>query len=244
MAAWEITSLEYDVPLERLLARRLKEAGGAATIEPVEDGVRVRMVGEDALLLLSEATARLLLRDLQYLVLARMTDATPLSLAEKRAVLTDALAAARSREDRAPLRNALIRHFAAERALCLDGFLSFRMQDVLMLWQLCVEQAAGKVLLEKEYGELMESLRAFVATQRARTGEIRLCIHPDGSCTLSDDERLCIEYADASPEGIVTLLVNMAPRRLLVYDQSRGAQSHLCETLLSVFSDRAEVRRE
>ena len=159
MPSWEITTLEYDVPLGRLLERRLREVGVSAAPEPAGDGVRVRLAGKDALQKLSQAVKKVLLRDLQYLVLARMADAMPLSLAEKRTVLTDALYNARMREDGAGLEYALEWFLREERRLCLDGFLHFRMQEVLMLWQLCVEQATGKVYVQKEYGELMQALQ-------------------------------------------------------------------------------------
>lgn len=244
MPSWEITTLEYDVPLGRLLERRLREVGVSAAPEPAGDGVRVRLAGKDALQKLSKAVKKVLLRDLQYLVLARMADAMPLSLAEKRTVLTDALYNARMREDGAGLEYALEWFLREERRLCLDGFLHFRMQDTLMLWQLCTEQAAGKVLVQKEYGELMRTLREYVRSQRIRMGELRLRIRADGSCTLMDDDRLMIEYADSSPDGIVTLLVNMAPQRIVIYDESGGMQKRLCEMLQQVFSGRIEVRKE
>ena len=242
MPSWEITTLEYDVPLKKLLERRLSESDTEASIHTVEDGVLVR-ISKSGTSALAEATAKVLLRDLQYLVLAKMADAMPLSLSEKRVVLTDALYTARLREERAPVTHALIEYLKDTSALCLDGFLHFRMQEVLMLWQLCVEQATGKVYVQKEYGELMQALQAYVRSQRARMGELRLCIHADGSCTLMDDDRLMIEYADSSPDGLVTLLVNMAPQRLVIYDESGGAQERLCNALKEVFSDRIEVKR-
>ena len=242
MAAWEITTLEYDVPLERLFGRRLREAQAEGTLQPIPDGVQIRLIGEDALQRLAEATARVLLRDLQYLALARMTDDMPLSLIEKHRVLRDALALARGHEQCGPVSDALAAHLREQNALCLDGFLCFRMQDVLMLWQLCVEQATQKVLLEKAYDERIALLRTFAATQQTKMGTLQLWIHPDGSCTLSDDGRLQIEYADPSPEGVVSLLVQMAPRRLVIFDCSDGKQTALCQTLLEVFEGRAEIR--
>ncbi len=240
MAAWEITAYEYDIPIERLLHRRLD--GADCAIDVLPNGARVRLNGAGAAARLADALAKVILRDLQYFVLARMTDAMPLALLDKRIVLTDALYAARSREEVAPVRAELARFLTEQRALCLDGFLCFRMPETLMLWQLCVEQAASKVLVQKEYGELMQTLQEYVQSQRARVNELRLCLHRDGSCTLSDDEQLHIEYADGSPDGIVSLLVSMAPRRLVIVDRSDGAQTRLCDALKAVFSDRVEIR--
>lgn len=240
MAAWDITAYEYDIPMEKLLHRRLE--GHAYAVEVLPCGARVKLFGTGAAAVLADALTKVILRDLQYFVLARMTDAMPLALADKRQVLTDALYTARNREDEGPVRGELVRFLTAERALCLDGFLCFRMPETLMLWQLCVEQAASKVLLQKEYGELMQTLQSYVRSQRARVNELRLCLHRDGSCTLSDDEQLHIEYADGSPDGIVSLLVSMAPRRLVIVDRSEGAQTRLCDALKAVFSDRVEIQ--
>ena len=241
MPAWEITTLEYDVPLHRLLHRRLSETQAAFRLDVLPDGALVTMRQRHADQTLSEAVAKLILRDLQYFVLAKMTDAMPLTLFEKRTVLTDALYTARRREE-LTLTKAAVQTFLAEQdALCIDGFLHFRMQEVLMLWQLCVEQAASKVLLQKEYGELMQALHTYVQAQHSRTEELHLSIHEDGSCTLSDAKMLHIEYADGSPDGIVSLLVNMAPKRLFIHDRSGGTQTRLTETLKQVFSGRVRV---
>ena len=143
MPVWEITTLEYDIPLHRLLHRRLSEAESAFQLRVLPDGAAVTLRGPRAAERLADSVAKLLLRDLQYFVLARMTDSLPLSLAEKRTVLTEALYTARMREETAVMRAALQAYLNEQSALCIDGFLHFRMQEILMLWQLCVEQAAS-----------------------------------------------------------------------------------------------------
>ena len=70
--------------------------------------------------------------------------------------------------------------------------------------------------------------------------ELQLCLHADGSCTLTDDSEVRIEYVDCSPEGIVQLLVNMSPKKLIVYDLSNG-KNRLVDTLMRVFSGRIKV---
>ena len=51
-----------------------------------------------------------------------------------------------------------------------------------------------------------------------------------------------IEYVDCSEEGIVRLLMGMAPERLTVYDLT-GGNSSLAETLVHVFAGRVRVFR-
>ena len=241
MPAWRITTFEYDVPVERLLRRRLTEEQASFSLRALPSGAEVTVRGKDGQAHLAKAASRMLLRDFQYLVLARMTDAMPLTLGEKRAVLTDALQSARRREEAEPVQAALNEYFSTEDALCADGFLHFRMQDSLMLWQLCVEQAARRVLLQKEYGELMQALHTYVQGQRCRMEVLHIRLNRDGSCILSDGGAFVIEYADASPDGIVRLLADMAPKTLVIHDQSGGTQEQLCEALRQVFSGRVRM---
>ena len=115
----------------------------------------------------------------------------------------------------------------------------FRMRAALADWQLCVERAAADQMLCREYTELMELLRSVAPP---RLGEVSVCLHPDGSCTLTDDSDACIEYVDCSEDGILSLLVGMSPSRLTVYDLS-GGSSRLPETIARVFAGRVRIYR-
>ena len=243
MPSWSMISHEYDIDLRPLLQRCLAQTDAVPVLTEVAGGVRVACKGADAVKSMAFAAARVLCRDIQYFVLARMADALPLDLGEKQTVLTDALKAARAQEDIAPLEAALLQYLEGNRTLCVEGFMQFRMQRYLLLWQMCVEEAALAVLTQKEYRELMQVLNEYVGTRQPRIRELQLCIHADGSCTLTDDSEVRIEYVDCSTEGIVQLLVNMSPQRLIVYDLSGDQGNRLTETLQSVFSGRIRVFR-
>jgi hypothetical protein len=243
MTVYEILTYEYDLPLLKLLNRRMSEMDCAYALEAVEDGVVLKIRGahpEDAA---AEALTSVLGRDLRYFALAEFTDTLPLSLSEKQIVLTDALKAASCREERRVLHEKLAAYFAAHRTLVLEGFLHFRMQEFLMLWELAVEQAAARVLMNKEYGELIETLKRFVDGRQSRVALLSICIHADGTITLSDDNDVHIEYVDCAPDGILNLLVNMAPCRLNVYDLSGQEKNRLTEAILKVFGDRVKLYR-
>ena len=233
---------KYDVDLERLLARRLVQADCAFATEPIPGGVAVSVQGGDALERLSEAVAALLCRDLQYFELAHMTDALPLDLPQKQEVLTEALESARCLERLEEVRRGVEDYLATENEMNVEGYLRFRMREKLETWQLCVERAAADLMLCSEWGELMELLSALSRENCRHTGEISVCLNPDGSCTLTDDSDVRIEYVDCTDEGIVHLLMNMAPERLTVYDLS-GGRSRLAETLTHVFAGRVRVFR-
>ena len=244
MPAWTLSTNEYDVNLKNLLSRRLAQVGAAFSLEERENrSVAVTVRDAKAQERMAEALSKLLCRDMQYFVLAKMADEMPLNIREKEEVLTDALQTARAREEVAEIRDDLRGYLAETRQLCLEGYIRFRMRDCLMLWRVCVEQAATEILMRKEYHELMDVLSAFVCVRPPRIMELQLCIHADGSCTLTDDSLVRIEYVDCSPDGIVSLLVNMAPQRLVVYDLSGKRENKLTDTLAHVFSGRVKIYR-
>ena len=243
MVVYEILTYEYDLPLLKLLNRRMSELDCAYALETIAEGVVMKIRGEKPEDAAAEALATVLGRDLRYFALAEYADALPLSLSEKQSVLADALEAAQCREERRILKQKIADYLKTHRTLVLEGFLRFRMQEFLMLWELAVEQAAARVLMNKEYGELIETLRRFVNGRTSRVDALSVCIHADGTITLSDENDVHIEYVDCAPDGILNLLVNMAPMKLTVYDLSGKEKNRLTEAILRVFGDRVKLYR-
>ena len=167
-----------------------------------------------------------------------MADEAPLSREDRQEILSRAVAAARKREDLRETARQLSGYLAEEGKLNLEGFLRFRMRPTLLFWRLCVEEAFSGLLLEKEYGEAAELLRLLLDERPPRCPSLRLCLHGDGLCSLSDGEELRMEYVDESGEGILSLLIGMAPARLIVYDLSGGARRELVHALTEIFSGR------
>lgn len=243
MVVFEILTYEFDLPLLKLLDRRMSELDCAYALEAIPDGVVLKIRGNAPERAAAEALLVVLGRDLRFFALAEFADALPLTLTEKQQVLTDALEAASRREELSVLREKIADYLSTHRTLVLEGFLHFRMQEFLMLWELAVEQAAARVLMNKEYGELIETLRRFVDGRVSRVAALSVCIHADGTITLSDDNDVHIEYVDCAPDGILNLLVNMAPGKLTVYDLSGKEKNRLTEAILRVFGSRVKLYR-
>ena len=237
-----IQTNKYDIDLEKLLARRLDQCYCEYSLETDADGIFVSVEGDDARSALSDALSRLLCRDLQYFELAHMADNLPLTLPQKQEVLTIALENARAEEPLSDVRAALYAYLADATQLNLAGYLQFRMQSALTRWELLVERAAADQALCRSYAELIEMLRAYAADRPPNLGEVSVCLHPDGSCTLTDETDACIEYVDCSEDGILRLLISMAPARLTVYDLSEGT-SGLPDALRQVFAGRIRIYR-
>ena len=243
MVVYQILTFEYDLPLGKLIDRRMRDLDNAFSLETVPDGVLLRVRGEAPEDAAATALARILGRDLRCFAIAEFVDTLPLTLSEKQAVLADALDAAARHEESAVLKSKLTEYLSEQHTICLEGFLRFRMQEFLMLWEITVEQAAARLLMQKEYGELMETLRRFAESRKAKVSSLSVCIHPDGTITLSDDGDVRIEYVDCAPDGILQLLVNMSPGHLTVYDLSGEEKNRLAEAILKVFGDRVKLYR-
>jgi hypothetical protein len=197
-----------------------------------------RLEGRQGLNALSKALSVVLIYDLVPFEVGAMADETPLDLEDRRQVLSRAVDAARRREDLSETATRLAAYLQEEGKLCLEGFLRFRMPETLLFWRLCVEEAFSGLLLEKEYGEAADVLRLLLNARPPRCPSLRLCLHGDGLCSLTDGEELRMEYVDETGEGIISLLIGMAPARLFVYDLSGGARKELVHALTEIFSGR------
>ena len=238
MSSWIIQTMEYDVDLETLLRTRLREGGAPFALSAAVGGVGVRMEGRQGLIALARALGEVLLYDLVPFEVAAMADKTPLGLEDRRQVLRRAVDAARRKEDLSETAQRLSGYLQEEGKLCLEGFLRFRMPETLLFWQLCVEEAFSGLLLEKEYGEAADVLRLLLNARPPRCPSLRLCLHGDGLCSLTDGGELRMEYVDETGEGIISLLIGMAPARLFVYDLSGGTRRELVRALTEIFSGR------
>lgn len=232
----EIGDYEGDIP--RLLERRLTQTAHPFTLTASEKDIDVELADPGGLDALCVALALLFCRDLCQFELARLTDRLPLTLVEKQAVLAESVRYARKVERPGAVRRALKAYFDEEEVLNLSGYMRFRMPETINAWRLCVQSSMEELLLEKEYLELMGVLRAFVQVKPTRVREVSLLLHPDGSCTLTDESDARIDYEACDPDRLVSVLVELAPERLTVYNLSEANSTPLTEMLARVFAGR------
>lgn len=238
-----IDTAKYDIDLMKLLSRRLQQHACPCGLSAYQNGVSVSVQEGEGLYPLADALSTILCRDLRYFELARMIDQKPLTLAEKQSALASALEEAACEASLDAVRDDLVAYLQRESRLNLEGYMRFRMQPHLNLWRTHVEKATEDAILQREYTQLLGTLNAYVRALTPRVSELSVCLHPDGSCTLTDDSDACIEYIDCTEDGIVSLLVGMAPARLTVYDLSCGNAIRLIEAIRCVFSDRVKIYR-
>ena len=235
-----VCTQQYEADIGRLVRRRL--AAENIAYQPLREDtrcVRIRLQDPSHMQGWLSAVGGLLLYDLAYLELAARVDALPVRLKEKQWILAKAAKLSRGVDARA-IEGALASFFQLEDTLNLEGFVRFRMQNVQLAWDACIRQAAEELLLETEYRKLTSILSAFVQLQAPRVECVYIILNPDGSCTLTDDMDMRIRYACDKGDGMVSLLVGLAPARITVYDLSGGRGDMLADVLLRVFEDRVK----
>lgn len=243
-----VSTLEYDLNISDLLLRRLRKTPSGASWKTAPDKAKadslelviVDDTGFDDFL---DAVSDLLLYDLSQFEIADMVKALPLSLPDRKIVLLEAIRCSKTAAVRSSVRRALKEHYSECDSLVLEGFIRFRMQDTLRIWERCVDKAAEELFLRTERMELMGLLGAFVRMRPARIKEVALILRPDGACSLTDDSDTHIDYPPDAYDSLVSLLVSLSPRRITVYDLSDGLCADLLTSIHRVFEDRVRVYR-
>ena len=240
MAVRAVCTYEYDADIPRLVKRRLKkldpslslrEGSGKRTAE-----AQVETAEEmDAW---CEAVAEVLLYDVAHFELARLVNDLPISLEQKKLALPEVIKSARSVGMVQTLKREVAAHYDENDTLILEGYVRFRMKDVQRAWEFTVIRAVEELLIKNEYLELMSVLSAFVQLQPPRIKDVSVILNPDGSCTLTDDMNSRVDYEKCTGDGVVSILVGLAPERITVYDLSGGKSTTLAEILIRVFEDR------
>ncbi|MDD4074634.1 MAG: sporulation protein YtxC [Eubacteriales bacterium] len=235
-----VRTQQYEADIGKLMRRRLAaEEHEPQILSSDKKSIEIRLKKPAHTESWLSAVSGLLLYDLSHLELAVRIDALPVNLREKQWILSKAAKLSRGLEKRA-VQGELAAFFTETDALNLEGFVRFRMQNVQLAWDACVRQATEELLLEKEYRKLIGILSAFVRMQKPRIDCIYIILNPDGSCTLTDDMDMRVRYACDKGDGVVSLLVGLAPERITVYDLSGGRSDMLTDVLLRVFEDRVK----
>lgn len=239
MGKYSINTHEYDIDLKRLIERRLKQVSSKLEVKN-EDKYTVYAFIETQKELEKwcSALSRVLLHDIAPFELAKTVDDIELELEEKEEVLTQAVKFAKNVLGYNAIRKKLHEYFEDSDSLNLEGFVLFRMDDTKAEWDGCVDEALREFAVRNEYLELMSVWASFARMSPSRMEQVNVILHPDGSCTLTDETDSRIDCSKCTFDGIVSLLVGLAPEHITVYDMSAGENKGMAEMLLRVFEDK------
>ena len=92
----------------------------------------------------------------------------------------------------------------------------------------------------EEYNELLEILGLFSDVRPTDGTDVLVILQPDGSCTVTDGDKLRIDCAPNSNEGVLSMLTGMAPSHITLFDFSNGACDKLCRAICLLFGTHVE----
>lgn len=240
MAVRTVCTYEYEADIPRLVKRRLRKAGFPFLLQDEENkrSASAKTETDEEADAWCTAVAELLLYDIAHFELARLVNDLPIPLEQKKMVLPEAIKSARSIGSTQTLKREIAAYYEETGSLVLEGYVRFRMKDIQKAWELSVIRTTEELLIKNEYLELMSVLSAFVQLQPPRIKDVSVILNPDGSCTLTDDMDSRVDYEKCTGDGVVSVLVGLAPERITVYDLSGGKSTMLAEILIRVFEDR------
>jgi putative sporulation protein YtxC len=139
--------------------------------------------------------------------------------------------------------------------LVVEGFVNFCLPDYLKEIRFAIELAYEELRNEKEYNEFIKLLRYFVDSQPAKTNEVNLLMEDEGFCLwdgkgIKIEEDFMASYMDdillediSLDDILISILITIAPRRIIIHDNNQLADSSPVETIKNVFKDRIHVCR-
>lgn len=134
----------------------------------------------------------------------------------------------------------------------IDGFIRFRMKELLDDLQSIVDKVVEKYLVEKEYNEFVKLLKYFVDVQDSKIEELNITIDKNGNYILSDnlgkdilnefmneliDCKMGIESVNVE-DVIISGLITNAPRKINIYGSDNCINKEILETIKNVFGER------
>ncbi|MEN6461269.1 MAG: putative sporulation protein YtxC [Syntrophomonas sp.] len=139
--------------------------------------------------------------------------------------------------------------------LVVEGFINFCLPDYLKEIRFAIDLAYEELRNEKEYNEFIKLLRYFVDSQPAKTNEVNLLMENEGFCLWDGkgskiEEDFLSSYLDDIllddinlDDILISILITIAPRRIIIHDNNQLADSSPVEMIKNVFKDRIQVCR-
>ncbi len=148
----------------------------------------------------------------------------------------------------------ILEHINQSEIIVIEGFINFCMQDYLTEIRFAVDLAIEELRNEKEYNEFVKLLRYFVDTQIPKSYEVNLMMDGKSVFYLWDADGTAIEenymsyYLDDMlldeinlDDVLISILITIAPRRIILHNVVEYAQSEAVEVIRKVFKEKISI---
>ena len=138
--------------------------------------------------------------------------------------------------------------------LVVEGFVTFRLRDVIEEVEDAVDRAVDDFLMEREYREFVRLLKYFVDVQEPRMDHVHVLIRPGGSFKLVDDqgcaikseylEEFVVEMVESEvnyEDLLISALITLAPKAVTVHAPATDERDESIETIKGVFGERVTM---
>ena len=149
---------------------------------------------------------------------------------------------------RSVVKDGLYSYFEENDSASVEGLVTFRMKEYEALLTQAAEQLFDIYLTHKEYEEFIELLRYFVNVQSARPHLTHLIVHSRGMYTILNEDKEditaeCISdfarpeeiSADNFDDLLISMLITLAPEKIIVHNSVDIKNAELFDTINKVF---------
>lgn len=141
--------------------------------------------------------------------------------------------------------------------LNINGFITFRMRELIGEIEKIIDKIIEKYMVEKEYREFIKLLKYFVDIQESKIDELNLIVNKDGGYDIRDAYGMDIfkdfindlgEYkvsANVNMEDvIISGLITNSPRKVIIHNKQNCTNQEFIDTIVNVFGERVRFCNE
>lgn len=141
-----------------------------------------------------------------------------------------------------------------KREININGFITFRMKDLINDLESIVDKVVEKYMIEKEYNEFIKLLKYFVDIQESKIYEVNIIIDTSGNYKVMDGygndifEDFISDLSESKFGGAINIediiisgLITNSPRKVIIHGKDNCRNKELLETIKNVFTDRVTL---
>ncbi|MGM9973518.1 MAG: putative sporulation protein YtxC [Clostridiaceae bacterium] len=138
-----------------------------------------------------------------------------------------------------------------KREININGFIIFRIKDLIEDIQAVIDRVVEKYMIEKEYNEFIKLLRYFVDVQESKIYEVNIHINRYGEYNLLDSygkdifQDFINDLSDNKFNGmgnmediVISGLITNSPRKVIIHGSKNCNNKEFLETINNVFVGR------
>ena len=157
-------------------------------------------------------------------------------------------------EKKQDIMNKIIECISENNEININGFIRFRLRELLNDFEMIVDRVVERYMVEKEYNEFIKLLKYFVDVQETKIEEVNIIIDKLGNYTILDGEHNDIYELfldDINDFSVSSMMVNKddllisglitnSPNRIVIHGAKNSVNVEIIETIKQVFEDKVK----